>query len=660
MGFIPQVEFQKALRRVEHEVTEKFEKSLDHVGAMADEVRKLLGMDDMEEKTLLDASTPVLGRHGIGPPQSMDDLRASLAQLRRQVEKDPSAARLASLSGLNREAKAAEQHSEIPAALAAYAADAQPFKQQESTLKQILLIGVYETGSKWLAQQEDKGICPLCQKRFDGDLTQHIAVELAKLTTLRASHARADAKRTAALAALRKQPPSDDSLAEASKALNGEAVASEGRALAADIKVLDQLRLKLVQGVELRPEEIDDRALATLKTRAGEYARLSAQCNTERSALLENVSQLIHALQADAGRAALVEDFRKLDAATALWDRCKRALGDLAGLLRVSTSFRHIVDDFVAASIADVQQRFDKVSDEVTRFFEILEAHTPGIGKPVLRLQLDQDRSVVPEVVFYGQATSPAYKYLSESQLNSFGLAVFLASVRYFNPGFRFIILDDVVNSLDGYKRPQLIKILKADFSDSQVLLLTHDAAWRDRLYKELPSWKRIEFIRFDFGTGPVQGQALETLDRIRKFIDDDQPILAGQALGPYMEFQLQEICEAFEVPMKYNRRNEYTLDPLLDGLRVRARAKLGADHRLTVALDDLSGEAGFRNLSAHAKDPAIQLTPQEMSAALQKWSVVEAMVRCQRLECFEILGYTDQGTFRCACGQTQLRKDSP
>ncbi len=265
---------------------------------------------------------------------------------------------------------------------------------------------------------------------------------------------------------------------------------------------------------------------------------------------------------------------------------------------------------------------------------------------------------MVPEVAFYGQATSPAYKYLSESQLNSFGLAVFLASVRYFNPDFRFIVLDDVVNSLDGYKRPQLIKILKADFSDSQVLVLTHDSAWRDRLYKELPSWKRIEFIRFDFGTGPIQGQALETLERIQKHIDDDQPILAGQALGPYIEFQLQEICEAFEVQRKYNRRNEYTLDPLLDGLRVRVRAKLGGSHKLTVALDNLNAEAGFRNLSAHAKDPAIQLTPQEMNNALQKWSVVETMVRCPRAECFEVLRYTDQGTFRCACGQTELKKE--
>src|SRR5260370_33148238 len=36
MGFTPQVEFQKALRRVEHEVTEKGEKSLGHAAGMSD------------------------------------------------------------------------------------------------------------------------------------------------------------------------------------------------------------------------------------------------------------------------------------------------------------------------------------------------------------------------------------------------------------------------------------------------------------------------------------------------------------------------------------------------------------------------------------------------------------------------------------------------
>lgn len=316
-----------------------------------------------------------------------------------------------------------------------------------------------------------------------------------------------------------------------------------------------------------------------------------------------------------------------------------------------------LVNDYVLANQQDVQQRFDHISGDVTTFFEILEEATPGITAPVLRLLPDQDRSVVPEVIFYGQQTQPAYKYLSESQLNSFGLAVFLASVRRFNPSFRFMILDDVVNSLDGYKRPQLIRILRIHFKDTQVILLTHDSAWRDRLYKELPGWKRFEFIRFDFGNGPVSGQALETLEQVQKLIDEDRPVLAGQALGPYIEFQLQEICEAFEVEMKYNRRNEYTLDPLLDRLRARVKKKLGPTHGLATALDELYVESGFRNLCAHAKDPAIPLSLEEIQTVLRKWIATESLVRCPDPECHEILRYTEQETFRCGCGRTELTR---
>jgi len=657
MGFSPQVEFQKALRRVEHELDDKLGNAAEQVRAGADDLQALLHVGDVDEKTLVEALSQLLSKHGIAPAGSFDGLREGVAELKGRVERDPAAQRLAALSGLRRDVTGAEERADVLDALVTFVTEAQPFKQEEETLKQLLLLGVYEAGLAYLTQQGDVGICPLCNRQLDGDLTQHIQTETAKLKALRASYDRVDSKRTLALAALRRQLPHHESLAETLQGVSGEATAGRVRVLIADSTGLQEQRSQLIPRLEQRPEEMDEISLAELRLSAAKYSQLASHYNTERASLLRELSELIQTLEQDKGRTTLVEDFRKVDTALDLRDRHRRALVGLVGLANVSRAFQTVVDHFMLASIADVQRRFDLISDAVTRFFEILEANTPGIGKPVLRILLDQDRSVVPEVLFYGQATSPAYRYLSESQLNSFGLSVFLASVRHFNPDFRFVILDDVVNSLDGYKRPQLIKILKTDFQDSQVVLLTHDSVWRDRLYKELPSWKRIEFIRFDFGTGPVQGEALETLERVKKLIEDDQPVLAGQALGPYMEFHLQEICEAFEVEMKYNRRNEYTLDPLLDRLRVRVKSKLGAGHQLTQALDDLSAEAGFRNLSAHAKDPTIQLTPQEMDLVLKKWSAVEGMVRCQRNECYEILRYTDQGTFRCACGQTELKK---
>ena len=132
-----------------------------------------------------------------------------------------------------------------------------------------------------------------------------------------------------------------------------------------------------------------------------------------------------------------------------------------------------MVDGTVARALADVHARFEQISDKVTEIFAILEQGTPGIGKPKLVLDMASDRSVILQVEFQGQNISPAYRYLSESQLNSFGIAVSLASATHFNKQFPFLILDDVVNSCDAYKRPQLIEVLTSKLAGVQILLLT-------------------------------------------------------------------------------------------------------------------------------------------------------------------------------------------
>lgn len=234
--------------------------------------------------------------------------------------------------------------------------------------------------------------------------------------------------------------------------------------------------------------------------------------------------------------------------------------------------------------------------------------------------------------------------------------AVFLASVRRFNPNFRFVILDDVVNSLDGYKRPQLLRILRTSFAEYQILLLTHDSVWRDRVYRELPKWRRVNFVRHDYGIGPIVRDGFATLDEVRQALDDDRPRQAGQALGPYLEEELQQIAESFEVELKFNRRNEYTLEPLLDGVRLRTERKLGKDHVLVKLFSQLRLESGFRNLTAHAKNPEIELTPQELRKVVEIWEQIEKLVRCQGDSCGQTLRYEDP-KFVCACGKSLLEK---
>lgn len=288
-----------------------------------------------------------------------------------------------------------------------------------------------------------------------------------------------------------------------------------------------------------------------------------------------------------------------------------------------------------------------------------MEETTEGIGDPALKLLKDQDRAVVLEIEFRGDRIDGAHGYLSQSQLNSFGLAVFLAAARRANDAFPFLVLDDVINSFDSYKRPRLARLLREEFDDFQLLVFTHDDIWSDRLAAECPTWIRKRIGRYELGSGPVMSDDRSTVETIESFLDDDRATMAGRVLGPFLEREFQEIAEAFEALVPYNRKNEYTLAPLLDRVRVRVKDKLGSTHDLHVAIEKLQSGAGFRNFCAHWKDPAAPISREEVRETLDDWDGIVSLLRCDRSSgCGRVAQYDRPNRqFVCACGSVSLSK---
>jgi hypothetical protein len=112
-----------------------------------------------------------------------------------------------------------------------------------------------------------------------------------------------------------------------------------------------------------------------------------------------------------------------------------------------------------------------------------------------------------------------------------------IASATHFNKDCRFLLLDDVVNSFDAYKRPQLIDLVKDHLNEHQVVLLTHDRFWRDLLHRRLPTWKRINFTGYNFGVGPMMSPAMDALERVENALDKDE---ADDASGTFARYDEQ------------------------------------------------------------------------------------------------------------------------
>jgi hypothetical protein len=655
MGFTPQVEFQKTLRKVENSLEDKFTDVQKEVQNIKRDLEKTLDIDSIDINHVLTAFNKIIEKHGFANQPTISKIKIINEEIKQKVEIDPNANELVHLTSINEGINQILISDSILLVLNSYLENWDNYEQIAKESLDLLMINLFENGEKVLAHRieigENISFCPLCGEHYSqGNLREHVSNELLNLTNIKLIRDKYFKSKNDTEKVLPSHEYSELLLPyKADKYLEYSI-----SILVDSLKKVDESigRLKII--FNKGSTEIDSKIVAQIRLEVEEFKSSLQYYETTQTTYVKKIKDRITILENDSTRKRLVDDYTKINSALLNWEKFAESNTRMLSLKNVWDSYKRLVDDFVLKAKTAVAQRFDCISDNVQKYFQILEEYTPGIGKPVLKLSEDQDRAVELEVEFFGEPIIPAYKYLSESQLNSFGLAIFLASVRYFNNEFHFVILDDVINSFDGYKRPQVIKLLKNEFSDFQILLLTHDSVWKDRLYESCPSWIKREFIRNDPAIGPIDTEGFTPLEEIEKLIINGKPVLAGQYMGAYLERQLQEICERFDVFVKYNRKNEYTISPLFDRLRLRIQEKLGETHPLYISLIAFKEDLGFRNLCSHWKNPDIQLTEQEMQAVVNKWKIVQEKILCGI--CNEYATY-DGKQFTCSCGNIKIIK---
>ena len=656
MGLSRQIEVQKAMRRAQRQFRVHVE-SLDATcRALALRLSEKLGGSSASFEEAVARLDPVLRRQSIPAPTSIAELRAADTSLRETVAADPRAAVLAGLSDASALINKVGSVSRAAETLTQLASRAQPFADLTEQLRTLALLALLEKGHEAILASGVVDTCPLCGQGYSGNLAARLSSQLKELKALKETHAQSSTALNDSRVALEAVSIVPDGLADLALTPPHSSlgpILHEVLAAGNDVQevVNSSLKSRPWSAEELSAEYLGQVAANAIAISNAQGA-LAALVESARA----EIASVVTTLQADTSRLELVEDFELVHSVVDMLPQLEQAAADASRAQDLAAELDADVEDYVRGCVEDVQARFDQISEDVAIYFGVLEELTPGLANPALRVLEDQDRSVVFEVTLHGHLVSPAYKYLSESQLNSFGLAVFLASVRRFNPNFGLIILDDVVNSLDGHKRPQLIKLLKLHFSDRQVLLLTHDSSWRDRIARELPQWKRLHFQRHDPGIGPVLASPLTAVEKVQDLINQDEAKAAGMMLGPLIEDELQDFAEATETELKFNRRNEYTLEPLLAGLKRRLEDKLKKQHPAAVAAKTLAENAGFRNLCAHAKNPAIDVTPQEMQIALNAWLALAGHLRCPIVTCSSALAWEDP-VFCCSCRSTLLQR---
>ncbi len=312
-----------------------------------------------------------------------------------------------------------------------------------------------------------------------------------------------------------------------------------------------------------------------------------------------------------------------------------------------------MLDAFIKVQNGALQAVLDSISDDVGKFYTALH---PKECVDKVRLSMVGEEGIEFQYTFHGKPTQPPRKYLSESHLNSLGVVLFLANARIFNKHAKFLVLDDIVTSFDISHRRRLLRLLRDEFSDWQIIILTHENIWFDIIKREMGQhgWIFHE-VQSDGANGILLENSPVTLKEIIEQKRGKEDVTND--LRKLLELVLKDICHALEVKVafRFNDFNEKRMsDELINALRSTLKDK-SPDLLDTQIFSDLAGSALIANLVSH--DNADKIVSEDIDVLLEDIEKLVGLFVCE--DCGRHIRadivVPGKKAIACRCGNTQL-----
>ena len=596
------------------------------------------------EKEILIYINSLLQKHGVDEIDSFKKIKLSKNALKFIVEQNLKTKELADWKELRKKFERFYPISSIKEKIILIESLFNELKEDEDNLKNISRIGLYEKGIEVLDSEENKSVCPLCDNMFEGELLGHITHKHKALEDLKGKFEQFNELKNQLIGSLSSLSSKIDSINEFDSTL-------KVKHFQEFFEKINKLKIDIENPSVVLGNEII--GIDELNFSSSSWFEIMEEIISVNEETFRKVDENILRLNEDEARKELTDDYTSLNELSSSFYRYRLNEKKKLSLVQLRTYYNDLIDDYKDWINSQIQAKFDEISALIIDYFNLLENNHAFIRRPKIKLLTDRDKAIELEIEFAGEDLSPAFKVLSESQINSFGLSVFLAAIKQFNTNFKFIILDDVINSFDSFKRPRVIELLRQHFSDYQLLVLTHDSVWYDRLIKSFPNWNRLRFYGWDYSTGPKVEVGKDAFEQIQDDLDRDLGVEAGQKLGRYLEWCLQVLNQNFQAQVPFKILNEYTLNELFVPFKKRVKDKLGATHKLFVQLDNFEEQTGFRNFCMHYKDG--QYTSDEIQEIFNSWKEIEATLTCS--SCSRYATYESSTRFvKCRCSTLDLK----
>lgn len=651
MGFKDEVEFQEKISiDVPRALNEYEDQLIQSVRFSEDQIKRITGQDVVIESTILDFCNKILAEYKVSSCKKFVDLPDKIAELSKLKSVSAANIETEKLNKAKNSISSFTAPENIGSELEKLGEKIKDFRKEEQHARQIDVIELYTKALELLNNQtSEKVVCPVCGWEWKKEeLTGHIQQELELLTKVKEDKAEIDRLVTSLKAVLNREITAAEGLIGQHNGVKEIIAGIEYEGTKKYLEVITQKQASLADALK-----VGDKDFVFEKTNIENIEK-------ERKEIVAAIDGHIAKIQPSASESKLIENIGKLNQVKDVWAgyiEAKKAQEFTSNRIQ---DFLKLKDELVKAIQKEVKDRFDSVSESIGKYFGILRR-----DKDIkdIKIKLNEEkgraagRSAEIELSYYGISVEPAYKVLSESLLNSLGLAVYFTCAKQFNKDCKFIVLDDIMNSLDIDKRDTLLNLIRDEFSDYQIILFTHDENWFERIGSRFRNWIKKKIKNYEYATGPKIEAVLTTKEEIDEYLKDSTKVKgAGRLLGEHVDTILNELCEGLEAEVRhrYSKNIPPTIEELFGALYKRLKDELKT-HPILQQVDDVRKYIPqIRNFVSHTRN--FSTSKEEVQEAAEKWFTLEAEFRCP--ECSEFVEYQPKKkVIECYCGKKKLVK---
>lgn len=519
------------------------------------------------------------------------------------------------------------------------------FKDVES-IKQVLFKDLLETGHKLVSSKNfESDNCPLCLQNCKvEDLKKELEKRLAEIETSSVKLKELEKARNLIKATIEERIRRIDHLF--TETLMSDKRFVDVKKVATILKTklncyLDEISLEISSGKMVKPNTL-------LKLDDSDF-----MCQPALEELVTGIKKLLASDNVSDARV-------KIEFAKSAFEKVIELNKELANLENQKESISLILFEFIKKQREGLESFIQTLSGEINEYFQFMNPSKHFKDLEIVLLDDDDGEleGITIQFKFNGSVVSPPKKYFSESYLNCYGIAFFLASVKAFNKKNKFFVLDDVISSFDSEHRKRFADLLFEKFADYQIIVLTHETEWFGYI-KDLAKGKGWEIQEVKWS--PAEGTHLEKSPaNLRELIDyqiaNNIVDQLGNSIRIYLEKFLKQVCVNLEIRtvFRFNDQNEKRMCPeLLNELRPTVEKKSTDFKAYIPLLERLAGTSILGNLLSH--DNRMSPKMGDLKAAWEDVKSIEAIFTCPEETCGKLISTRDYDTVkkqvRCRCG---------